>query len=71
MLSRYPLALAVALAALSAVPAAAANLLELNFYLGGPRFEGVMPACDSPGALAKISARFAEKEGRFSARTPA
>ena len=48
MLSRYALALAVALAALSAVPAAAANLLELNFYLGGPRFDGVLPPCDSP-----------------------
>jgi len=65
MLSRYALVLAVALAALSAAPAAAANLLELNFYLGGPRFEGVMPACDSPAALAKISSRFAEKENRF------
>ena len=65
MLSRYALALAVALAALSAVPAAAANLLELNFYLGGPRFDGVLPPCDSPGALGKISARFAEKENRF------
>ena len=65
MLNRYALALAAALAALTAVPAAAANLLELNFYLGGPRFEGVMPACDSPAALAKISARFAEKENRF------
>ena len=65
MLSRYAMALAAGLAALSAVPAAAANLLELNFYLGGPRFEGVLPPCDFPGALAKISSRFAEKEGRF------
>jgi hypothetical protein len=69
MLHRYSLALAtalnMALAALTAVPATAANLLELNFYLGGPRYEGVMPACDSPAALAKIGARFAEKEGRF------
>ena len=65
MLSRYALVLAAALAALSAAPAAAANLLELNFYLGGPRFEGVLPPCDSPAALAKISSRFAEKENRF------
>jgi len=65
MLNRYAMALAVALAALTAVPAAAANLLELNFYLGGPRFDGVVPPCDSPDALAKISARFAEKENRF------
>src|SRR5438094_7209942 len=45
MLHRYSLALAtalnLALAALTAVPATAANLLELNFYLGGPRYEGV------------------------------
>jgi hypothetical protein len=65
MLSRYSLVLTVALAALSGGPAAAANLLELNFYLGGPRFDGVLPPCDSPDALAKISARFAEKENRF------
>src|SRR5438094_10670015 len=65
MLHRYTLALATALAALTAVPATAANLLELNFYLGGPRYDGVLPPCDSYDALAKISARFAEKEGRF------
>ena len=65
MLQRYTLVLAAALAALTAVPATAANLLELNFYLGGPRYEGVLPPCDYYGALAKISARFAEKEGRF------
>ena len=65
MSSRYALALAVALAALLSVPAAAANLLELNFYLGGPRFDGVLPPCDSPAALAKVSSRFAEKENRF------
>jgi len=65
MLHRYALALAAASAALTAVPATAANLLELNFYLSGPRYEGVLPPCDSYDALAKISARFAEKEGRF------
>ena len=65
MVHRYSLALATALAALTAVPATAANLLELNFYLGGPRYEGVLPPCDSPDALAKIGARFAEKESRF------
>lgn len=65
MSSRHAFALAAALTALTAVPAAAANLLELNFYLSGPLYEGVLPACDSPNALAKISARFGEKEGRF------
>ena len=58
-------ALAVALTALTAVPAAAANLLELNFYLSGPRYDGVLPPCDWPGALDRISARFTEKEGKF------
>src|SRR5215470_7938570 len=65
MLHRYALALAAACAALTAVPATAANLLELNFYLGGPRYEGVLPPCDWPAALGKISARFGEKEGTF------
>jgi len=69
MSSRYSWVLAAALAALTTVlagaPAAAASLLELNFYLGGPRYEGVLPPCDSPDALAKISARFQKKEGRF------
>jgi hypothetical protein len=57
-----------ALAALLAVampagPAAAANLLELNFWLSGPRFDGVLPPCEA--ALDKITARFAEKEDTF------
>ena len=49
----------------SAGPAAAANLLELNFYLSGPRYDGVLPPCDASDALGKISARFSEKEGSF------
>jgi hypothetical protein len=60
-----PCAIAVALAALTAVPAGAANLLELNFYLSGPRYDGVLPACDHPEALYKITSRFAEKESKF------
>ena len=56
-------ALAVTLTTLSAPPAAAANWLELNFYLSGPRFDGVLPPCEA--ALDKITARFAEKEGKF------
>jgi len=43
----------------------AASWLEMNFYLSGPRYEAVLPPCDAPGALGKIQARFAEKEGRF------
>jgi hypothetical protein len=64
-MSRFALALGVALAALTAAPAAAWNPLELNFYLSGPRYDGALPPCDYPGALAKISSRFASKEGRF------
>ena len=39
----WGLALAGALAVLPAGPAAAANLLELNFWLSGPRFDGKTP----------------------------
>ena len=41
----------------------AASLLELNFWLSGPRHEGVVPECQA--ALDTIAARFTEKEGRF------
>jgi hypothetical protein len=44
-------------------PAKAAGLLEKNFWLSGPNYEGTLPACDA--ALGKIAARFAEKESRF------
>jgi hypothetical protein len=55
----------VLLAVASSAPAAAANLLELNFGLSGPRYDGVLPACDTPAALSVIQDRFATKEGRF------
>jgi hypothetical protein len=58
-------ALAVTLAAMAPGPAAAANLFEQNFFMTGPRYEGVVPPCDSGVALDKISARFAQKEGTF------
>jgi hypothetical protein len=47
------------------VPADAASFLEKNFWLSGPRYDAVMPACDHPVALGKIQARFAEKERGF------
>ena len=46
-------------------PAYAANWLEKNAYLIGPRYDADLPPCDTPAALAKIQARFATKEGRF------
>ena len=53
------------LAAPAAVPAQAASWLEMNFWLSGPRYGGVLPACDTPWALDRIQSRFATKEGRF------
>ncbi len=44
-------------------PAHAANWLEKGFYMTGPNYDGQLPPCEA--ALGKISARFAEKEGRF------
>jgi hypothetical protein len=46
-------------------PAQAASWLEKNFWLEGPRYDAVLPACDDPAALAKIADRFATKERRF------
>jgi hypothetical protein len=59
---------AFALAVVVAMPAgsaSAASILELNFWLSGPRYDGVLPPCDYPGVVDRISSRFAEKEGRF------
>jgi hypothetical protein len=48
-----------------AAPASAANWLEKNFWLSGPRYDAALPTCDDPAALAAIARRFAEKEGQF------
>jgi hypothetical protein len=70
--SLFAYALAVATAMLPAAPASAQNIfesvmsgLELNFWLSGPRYNGVLPPCDAPAALDIISSRFNQKEGRF------
>jgi hypothetical protein len=47
----------------AAAPAHAANWLEMNFWLSGPRYDGVVPPCDE--ALGWIAGRFATKESRF------
>jgi len=61
--------LAITLAALSTVfvaeDAAATSWLEMNFYLSGPRYDGVLPPCDYPDALVKISSRFNAKENKY------
>ena len=58
-------ALAVTVAALGAGKAGAANWLEMNFYLSGPRYDGVLPPCDADAALGKIASKFNEKENNF------
>jgi len=55
----------VLLVAGSVVPVPAANLLELNFWLSGPKYDGVLPPCDYPEALNRIRERFGTKEERF------
>jgi hypothetical protein len=57
-----PLILA-ALLVIAAAPARAANWLEMNFWLSGPRYDGVLPPCEA--ALGTISSQFAQKEGQF------
>jgi hypothetical protein len=43
----------------------AASWLEKNFWLSGPRYDRVMPACESHAALDRIIANFRTKEFRF------
>jgi hypothetical protein len=50
---------------LASAPARSASWLEMNFYLSGPRYDGVLPPCDYRPALDKIANRFGKKEGRF------
>jgi hypothetical protein len=51
--------------ALNAGSASAASWLEELFYLSGPRYDGVVPPCDFPDALVKISVHFNNKENTF------
>ena len=44
-------------------PAEAANPLELNFWLSGPRYDGRVAECES--ALGTITNQFWEKESQF------
>ena len=43
----------------------AANWFEKNFWLSGPRYDRVVPACDYRPALDRIIANFRTKEFRF------
>lgn len=46
-----------------AAPARAASLLELNFWLSGPRYDGDVPPCEA--MLGTVSSQFADKEATF------
>jgi hypothetical protein len=59
------LALGLALSVISISQPHAANWLELNFWLTGPRYDREMPACDYPRALDRIIGNFRTKEIRF------
>ncbi len=53
----------VFLGLMAVAPARAASLLEKNFWLSGPNYEGVLPPCEA--ALGRIAAHFAEKESTY------
>ncbi len=59
------LALGLALSLVSVSQLHAANILEKNFWLSGPRYDRDMPACDYPPALDRIVGDFRTKEARF------
>jgi hypothetical protein len=57
-------AVAALLGLLAVAPTAqAANPLELNFWLSGPRYDGKLPGCEA--ALPSITYQFREKESGF------
>lgn len=51
--------------AAASLPAQSATWFEMNFGLIGPRYHGMLPACDNPFVLAKIDFGFWAKEVRF------
>ena len=53
------------LCVLASSPSHAANWFEKDFWLSGPRYSRVVPACDHPAALDRIIANFRTKEFRF------
>jgi hypothetical protein len=44
-------------------PSQAASPLEKNFWLSGPNFDGVLPACEA--ALDRISEQFSDTQAHF------
>ena len=51
----YLFALAVVCGMMPVGSASAASLFELNFWLSGPRYDGVLPACDEQAPLDTIA----------------
>ena len=49
----------------AAIPASAANPFEKNFWMSGPRYDGVLPPCEHTYVLERIQERFHSKEYRF------
>jgi len=43
----------------------AANPLELNFWLSGPRYEARVPLCDDSWVTSAVASRFGEKESQY------
>jgi hypothetical protein len=60
---RFAAVLGLMFGALSLGEAKAANPLELNFWLSGPRYDGAVADCDK--ALPTIATQFWEKESSF------
>ncbi len=60
---RFAALLGLMFGALSLGEARAANPLELNFWLNGPRYDGAVADCDK--ALPTIATQFWEKESSF------
>jgi hypothetical protein len=58
-------ALTLALSLTTVSQPRAANLLEKNFWLSGPRYDRDVPTCDYSQALDRIIANFHTKEFRF------
>ena len=63
------LLIALLLAAGIAAPVHAAGFLEKNFWLPGPGYDGVLPACDA--ALPRITEQFTKTQEKFWALSPA
>jgi hypothetical protein len=62
-ISQMVVGLVLVLAA--AAPAGAASWLEKTLWLSGPRYDAVLPVCQDPAVLVKITKRFAERERKF------